>query len=65
MVTLPGRGFDSRQLHKKVKADTPERGCSVSDERLESLLLKTLRRNRVTMRSMVSAFNCIFEAKGR
>jgi hypothetical protein len=29
------------------------------------LLLKTLRRNRVTMRSMVSAFNCIFEAKGR
>jgi len=64
MVALPGRGFDSRQLHKKAITDTPERGCTVSGGRQKSLLLKPHGRKRANMRSMVAVIACIFEAQG-
>lgn len=65
MIALTGRGFDSRQLHKKVKADTPARGFLFLTGPDESLLSEGDWEKRKARRSLVNAFTCIFETKGR
>jgi hypothetical protein len=55
MISMFGRGFDSRQLHDQAENNYPERGFVFMDT-VESLLSKGIHKNKKTMRSMVVVF---------
>jgi len=53
MVSMSGRGFDSRQLHDQAQNNHPRQGVFVFMDTVASLLAKGRSKNKKTMRSMV------------
>ena len=56
MISMFGRGFDSRQLHDQAENNHPRQGVFVFKEAVKSLLLKGRLKNKKTTRSVVVVF---------
>ena len=46
MVSMYGRGFDSRQLHDQAENNHPRQGVFVFQKTVKSLLLKGIQKNK-------------------
>jgi len=53
MVALPGRGFDSRQLHNQAQNNHPRKGVFALRKPLKTCFQKASEKAKKTMRSMV------------
>jgi len=56
MISMFGRGFDSRQLHDQAENNHPRQGVFVFLKTVKSLLLKGIRKNKKTTRRVVVVF---------
>jgi len=64
MVSMYGRGFDSRQLHDQAENNHPRQGVFVFLETVKSSLLKGLQKNKKPCAAWWLFSICRTEAKG-